>query len=101
MTISINGPMGRYILGLDGDDQIFTGNGLVTVDGGSGGDTVILRTGNTGTVTGGTENDSFVGGNIGSMVLFGNQGATPSPSSRACHRRLSAETIPMTARTFF
>ncbi len=63
------------ILGLDGDDQIFTGNGLVTVDGGSGGDTVILRTGNTGTVTGGTENDSFVGGNIDSMVLFGNQGA--------------------------
>ena len=66
------------ILGLDGDDQILTGNGLVTVDGGSGGDTVILRTGNTGTVTGGTENDSiFAGGgvNIGSMVLFGNQGA--------------------------
>ena len=38
---------------------IRTGTGAVTVDGGSGEDTVILQAGNTGQVTGGTENDSI------------------------------------------
>ena len=64
------------IVGLAGNDCIFTGSGVATVDGGSGEDTVVLQAGNTGTVTGGTENDSFFAAtNIGSMVLQGNQGA--------------------------
>ena len=65
------------IFGLGGNDTIRTGTGAVSVDGGSGEDTVILRAGNTGQVTGGTENDSIweQGQNIGSMLLFGNEGA--------------------------
>ena len=64
------------IVGLAGNDEIRTGTGAVTVDGGSGEDTVVLQTGNTGTVTTGTENDSiFAAENAGSMVLFGNEGA--------------------------
>jgi Ca2+-binding RTX toxin-like protein len=65
------------IVGLAGDDCIFTGSGLATVTGDSGNDLVILRTGNTGTVNGGTENDSIVdnGTQIGSMQLFGGDGA--------------------------
>jgi Ca2+-binding RTX toxin-like protein len=49
----------------------------VTVDGGSGEDVVLLQAGNTGQVSGGTENDSIwdQNQNIGSMVLFGNEGA--------------------------
>jgi hypothetical protein len=47
------------IVGLDGTDLISTGIGAVTVDGGSGEDTVIFQAGNTGQVTGGTENDSI------------------------------------------
>ena len=64
------------IVGLAGDDSIFTGTGLATVTGDAGNDTVILQAGNTGTVDGGTENDSiFASGNIGSMTLFGRNGA--------------------------
>jgi Ca2+-binding RTX toxin-like protein len=65
------------IVGLAGNDLISTGTGLVTVDGGAGADTVLLQTGNTGTVTGGTENDSiWNGGNdFNSMLLMGNEGA--------------------------
>ncbi len=65
------------IFGLDGNDMIRTGTGAVTVEGGSGEDTVILRAGNTGQVTAGTENDSIWDQNqdIGSMILFGNEGA--------------------------
>ena len=47
------------IVGLAGNDVIRTGTGAATVDGGSGEDTVILQAGNTGQVTGGTENDSI------------------------------------------
>jgi Ca2+-binding RTX toxin-like protein len=67
-----NGP--GTIVGLAGDDCIFTGTGLATVTGDSGNDTVVLQAGNTGTVNGGTENDS-VFGNPGSMVTFGGDGA--------------------------
>ena len=65
------------IFGLDGNDIIRTGTGAATVEGGSGEDTVILRAGNTGQVTAGTENDSIWDQNqdIGSMILFGNEGA--------------------------
>src|SRR5215203_5686740 len=65
------------IVGLAGDDCIFTGSGLATVTGDSGNDTVVLRAGNTGTINGGSENDSISdnGTNIGSMVLFGGAGA--------------------------
>ena len=65
------------IVGLGGGDEIHTGTGAVTVDGGSGEDTTILQAGNTGQVTGGTENDSVFDNNVdvGSMVLFGNEGA--------------------------
>ena len=42
------------IVGLAGDDYVFTGTGLATVTGDSGNDTVFLQAGNTGTVNGGT-----------------------------------------------
>ena len=75
-TLNQSGDTGPgTIVGLAGNDCILTGTGLVTVDGGSGEDTTILQAGNTGTVTSGTENDSiWTGGNVGSMVLFGNEG---------------------------
>ena len=63
------------IVGLAGNDEMRTGTGAATVDGGSGEDTTILQAGNTGQVTSGTENDSiWTGTDIGSMVLFGNEG---------------------------
>jgi Ca2+-binding RTX toxin-like protein len=46
------------------------------VTGDSGNDSVLLRAGNTGTVNGGSENDSIFGpAGVGSMVLFGSDGA--------------------------
>src|SRR5215207_8156008 len=65
------------IVGLGGNDEIHSGTGAVTVDGGSGEDIVLLQAGNTGQVTAGTENDSIwdQNQNIGSMILFGNEGA--------------------------
>jgi Ca2+-binding RTX toxin-like protein len=65
------------IVGLAGNDLIRTGTGDAIVDGGSGADTVVLQAGNIGQVTMGTENDSIYSGvaDIGSMVLFGNEGA--------------------------
>jgi Ca2+-binding RTX toxin-like protein len=64
------------IVGLAGDDCIFTGTGLVSVTGDSGNDLVILQAGNTGTVSGGTENDLIaIPAGTGSMVVFGNEGA--------------------------
>ena len=65
------------IVGLAGDDCIFTGSGLATVTGDSGNDTVLLKAGNTGTVNGGTENDSIGDGGaaVGAMQLFGGDGA--------------------------
>ena len=64
------------IVGLAGDDCIFQGTGLATITGDSGNDIVVTQAGNTGTVDGGTENDSiFAAGNSGSMVLFLNAGA--------------------------
>src|SRR5512132_1053996 len=65
------------IVGLAGDDCIFTGSGLATVTGDSGNDSILLQTGNTGTVNGGTENDSISNQTfaIGSMVIFGGDGA--------------------------
>jgi Ca2+-binding RTX toxin-like protein len=65
------------IVGLAGNDCMFTGTGVVSVDGGSGNDTAVLQAGNIGMVTGGTGNDCVFGfkENIGSMVLFGDEGA--------------------------
>ena len=65
------------IVGLAGDDCIFTGSGLATVTGDSGNDTVVLKAGNTGTVNAGTENDSIGDGGtaVGAMQLFGGDGA--------------------------
>jgi Ca2+-binding RTX toxin-like protein len=65
------------IVGLAGDDCIFTGSGVATVTGDSGNDSVFLQTANTGTINGGTENDwiSDLGTAIGSMQLFGGDGA--------------------------
>src|SRR5215207_6824649 len=64
------------IIGLAGDDTISLGSGLATVTGDSGNDSVLLQTGNTGTVNGGTENDSIFGpAGTGSMLLFGSDGA--------------------------
>jgi Ca2+-binding RTX toxin-like protein len=65
------------IIGLAGDDLLLTGTAQATVSGDAGNDTVVLQAGNTGTVTGGTDNDSVTsnGTAIGSMMLFGNEGA--------------------------
>jgi Ca2+-binding RTX toxin-like protein len=65
------------IIGLAGDDSIQTGTGSLVVFGNSGNDTVFLQSGNTGTVTGGSENDLIddQGAEIGSMVLFGGDGS--------------------------
>jgi Ca2+-binding RTX toxin-like protein len=65
------------IVGLAGDDAITVGTGLATVTGDSGNDSVLLQTGNTGTISGGTENDSIHGTSIaiGSTVLLGGDGA--------------------------
>ncbi len=65
------------IVGLAGDDTIRQGTGLATITGDSGNDIVILQTGNTGTVNGGTENDSITTNStaIGAMALFGGDGA--------------------------
>ncbi len=63
------------IVGLAGDDCIFTGAGFATVTGDSGNDTVVLQTGNTGTITAGSENDSiFAAGAAGTMVLLAGTG---------------------------
>src|SRR5215204_2288873 len=78
------------IVGLAGDDCIFTGTGLAAVTGDSGNDTVVLQTGNTGTVNGGSESDSiFASGNAGSMVLFGSDGLDTINTSAST----SAQTI--------
>ena len=75
------------IVGLAGDDCIFAGTGLATVTGDSGNDSVTLQAGNTGTVNGGSENDSFFGpAALGSLVLFGNAGAIRSTSERRAPR---------------
>src|SRR5437879_1105422 len=77
-TLNQSGDTGPgTIVGLAGDDCLFTGSGLATVTGDSGNDTVVLKAGNTGTVNGGTENDLISDGGtaIGSMVLFGGDGA--------------------------
>jgi Ca2+-binding RTX toxin-like protein len=73
------------IAGLAGNDCVFTGSGLATVTGDSGNDTVLLRAGNTGTVNGGTENDSISdnGTAIGAMQLFGGDGADTILASSA------------------
>jgi Ca2+-binding RTX toxin-like protein len=77
-TLNRSGDTGPgNILGLAGDDSILTGSGLVDVAADSGNDIIILQTGNTGTVHGGTGSDSIwdVMRPIGSMVLFGDDGA--------------------------
>src|SRR5919198_4748501 len=65
------------VVGLAGDDSIFTGNGVATVTGDGGNDSVFLQTGNTGTINGGTENDwvSDNGTAIGGLLTFGGDGA--------------------------
>jgi Ca2+-binding RTX toxin-like protein len=64
------------VVGLAGDDCILQGTGSATITGDSGNDIVVTQAGNTGTVDGGTENDSiFASGNSGSMVLLLNAGA--------------------------
>ncbi len=78
------------IVGLAGNDEIRTGTGAATVDGGSGEDTVVLQAGNTGQVTLGTENDSiFSATDFGSMLLFGNEGADTIDAANSS----SAQTI--------
>src|SRR5262245_25593003 len=63
------------LIGLAGDDCIFTGSGAWTVTGDSGSDSIFLRTGNTGSVAGGTENDSiFSNSAVGAVAIFGNAG---------------------------
>jgi Ca2+-binding RTX toxin-like protein len=77
-TLNQSGEAGPgTIVGLAGNDSILSGTGLVTVDAGAGADTVLLQTGNTGAVTGGTDNDSISNdsNDISSMTLFGNEGA--------------------------
>ena len=60
----------------------FQGTGLATVTGDSGNDIVVTQAGNTGTVDGGTENDSiFAAGNSGSMLLSGMPAPIRSTSS--------------------
>jgi Ca2+-binding RTX toxin-like protein len=64
------------IVGLAGDDTISSGTGSVQAFGNSGNDSVFLQTGNSGTVNGGSENDTvFTSANTGSLQLFGNEGA--------------------------
>src|SRR5262245_4052474 len=64
------------LIGLEGDDCILTGSGDWTVTGDAGLDTIILRTGSTGSVIGGSENDSIFSANaVGSVIIFGNSGA--------------------------
>ena len=76
-TLNQSGDSGPgTIVGLAGDDTISLGSGLATVTGDSGNDSVLLQTGNTGTVNGGTDNDSIFGpAGTGSMQLFGSDGA--------------------------
>jgi Ca2+-binding RTX toxin-like protein len=77
-TLNQSGASGPgTVVGLAGNDSILTGSGLVTVTGDSGNDTVVLKADNTGTVNGGTENDSIDDNDaaIGSMALFGDAGA--------------------------
>ncbi len=62
------------IVGLAGDDCIFSGTGPVQGFGNSGNDTIALQAGNTGTVNGGSENDS-ISGSPGAMQSFGSDGA--------------------------
>src|SRR5215204_1366231 len=61
------------IVGLAGNDVIFTGTGQAVAYGNSGNDIICLQPGNTGSVWGGGEND-FIFGPPGPMVLFGNEG---------------------------
>ena len=75
------------IVGLAGDDMIFTGSGLATVTGDSGNDTVLLRTGNTGTVNGGTENDSHLFRRRQSARWCCSAATAPIPSRLPCPRR--------------
>ncbi len=64
------------IIGLAGDDSMLTGAGSVQAFGNSGNDTVALQSGNTGTIFGGTENDSARAPlGTGSILFFGNEGA--------------------------
>jgi Ca2+-binding RTX toxin-like protein len=72
------------IVGLAGNDCLFAGAGFVSLTGESGNDTIVLKSGNTGAVYGGSENDSIVSNrnsigpnvpSIGAMQLFGGDGA--------------------------
>ena len=64
------------IAGLAGNDCIFAGSGLVSIAAGSGNDTIMLQTGNTGTADAGAENDRiFATGSVDSMILFAGDGA--------------------------
>ena len=59
-TLNQSGDTGPgTVVGLAGDDCIFQGTGPATITGDSGNDTVVVQTGNTGTVHGGTENDTL------------------------------------------
>src|SRR5262245_35404510 len=65
------------IVGLAGDDCLFTGSGLATVTGDAGNDTVVLQAGNNGTMNGGTGNDSIFDffAMTGPFLLLGGDGA--------------------------
>ena len=90
-TLNQSGDTGPgTIVGLAGDDTISSGSGLVQAFGNSGNDSVLLRAGNTGSIWGGTENDSIFGpSGTGSMLLFGNEGSDAVDISAAS----SAQTI--------
>ena len=59
-TLNQSGDTGPgTVVGLAGDDCIFTGTGAATVTGDSGNDTVVLlNPDNTGTINGGVQNDT-------------------------------------------
>jgi Ca2+-binding RTX toxin-like protein len=76
-TLNQSGDTGPgTVVGLAGDDSILPGTGLATITGDSGNDTVVLQAGNTGTVNGGTENDSVRADSFpGQVLTFGGDGA--------------------------
>src|SRR5262245_20379487 len=76
-TLNHSGEAGPgTLIGLAGDDCILTGSGDWTVTGDAGLDTIVLRTASTGSIAGGTENDSIFSANaVGSVIIFGNSRA--------------------------
>ena len=78
------------VVGLAGNDCIFTGTGVATVNGDSGNDSVILQAGNTGTVNGGSENDSIQRSAPSARCCCS---AAPAPTSFNTTASTNAQTI--------